>query len=42
MEYKVNREEQANHILFDLGLLNELNKYGTAHIIGSYKMDLMA
>lgn len=42
MEYKVNREEQANHILYDLGLLNELNKYGTAHIIGSYKMDLMA
>lgn len=41
MEYKVNRKEQANHILYDLGLLNELNKYGTAHIIGSYKMNLM-
>lgn len=37
-----NRLEQANHILYDLGLLNELNKYGTPHIIGSYKMNLMA
>lgn len=34
--------EQANHILYDCGLLNELNKYGKAHIIGSYKMNLMA
>lgn len=42
MEYKVNREEQANHILYDLELLDELNKYGKPHIIGSYKMDLMA
>lgn len=42
MECKVNRLEQANHILFDLGLLNELNKYGKSHIIGSYRMDLMA
>lgn len=28
MECKVNRLEQANHILYDLELLNELNKYG--------------
>ncbi len=42
MEHKVNRLEQANRILYDLGLLNELNKYGTPHIIGSYKMNLMA
>ncbi|MCH5315149.1 MAG: hypothetical protein J1E81_04490 [Eubacterium sp.] len=42
MECKVNRLEQANHILYDLGLLNELNKYGKSHIIGSYRMDLMA
>lgn len=42
MEYKVSRLKQANRILYDLGLLNELNKYGTSHIIGSYKMDLMA
>ncbi len=38
----MNRLEQANHILYDLGLLNELNKYGASHIIGSYKMNLMA
>lgn len=38
----MNRLEQANRILYDLGLMNELNKYGTPHIIGSYKMDLMA
>ena len=36
------RFEQANHILYDYGLLNELNKYGKTHIIGSYKMNLMA
>lgn len=38
----MNRTEQANHILHDCGLLNELNRYGTPHIIGSYKMDLIA
>lgn len=38
----MNRFEQANHILYDLGLLNELNKYGVPHIIGSYRMNLMA
>lgn len=38
----MSRMEQANRILYDLGLLNELNKYGTSHIIGSYRMDLMA
>lgn len=38
----MNRSEQANYILNDLGLINELNKYGKTHIIGSYKMNLMA
>lgn len=38
----MDRLEQANHILYDCGLLSELNKYGTPHIIGSYKMNLMA
>lgn len=38
----MNRLEQANRILYDLGLINELNKYGTPHIIGSVKMNLMA
>ncbi len=42
MEHKVNRLEQANRILYDLGLLNELNTYGKPHLIGSVKMDLMA
>lgn len=42
MEYNVNRLEKANHILYNLGLLNELNKYGVPHIIGSYRMNLMA
>lgn len=35
------RAEQVNHILYDLGLLSELNQYGTPHIIGSVKMNLM-
>lgn len=38
----MNRLEQANHILYDLGLMNELNKYGKPHLIGSVKMDLTA
>lgn len=38
----MNRLNQANHILYDLGLLNELKKYGKAHIIGSVRMDLTA
>lgn len=38
----MNRAKQANYILQDQGLLNELKQYGTPHIIGSYKMDLMA
>lgn len=38
----MNRFNHANRILYDLGLLNELNKYGEPHIIGSYRMDLMA
>lgn len=38
----MNRKEHANCILYELGLLNQLNKYGKSHIIGSYGMDLMA
>lgn len=38
----MNRLEQANRILYDLGLLRELNKYGEPHLVGSVKMDLMA
>ena len=36
------REEQAKCILYDCGLLEELSKYGTPHIIGSYRMGMMA
>ena len=35
------RKEQAEYFLYECGLLDELKKYGTPHIIGSYKMDLM-
>lgn len=38
----MDRLEQVNHILYDLGLLSELNKYGKPHLIGSVKMNLMA
>ena len=34
-------KENADIILYKYGLLNELKKYGSTHIIGSYKMDLM-
>lgn len=36
------RKEQADSILYDDGLLAELRKYGVPHIIGSYRMDMMA
>lgn len=38
----MNRVEQANRILNDLGLLSELSNYGKPHIIGSCRMNLMA
>jgi hypothetical protein len=34
-------KENADKILYKYGLIDELNKYGKSHIIGSYKMDLM-
>lgn len=36
------RKEQADYILYECGLLNELNTYGCPHTIGSYRMDMMA
>ena len=36
------RKSAADYILYQTGLLNELNKIGAPHIIGSYKMDMMA
>lgn len=37
-----NRKEAADFILYTGGLLDELKKYGHPHIIGSYRMDMMA
>jgi hypothetical protein len=34
-------KENADKIMYKYGLIDELNKYGKTHIIGSYKMDLM-
>ncbi len=36
------QKEQADYILYQCGLLKELKKYGCPHIIGSYRMDMMA
>ena len=36
------RKRDAEKLLYDLGLLEELKKYGTPHVIGSYVMDAMA
>ena len=36
------RKEQADYILYQCGLLEELKAYGCPHIIGSYRMDMMA
>lgn len=35
-------KQQADRLLYDFGLLEELKKYGTPHVIGSYAMDVMA
>lgn len=35
-------EARAKCILYNYGLLEELSRYGTPHIIGSYRMDMMA
>ena len=37
-----NYKNNADKLLYDFGLLNELNNYGTPYIVGSYAMDLMA
>ena len=36
------RKQNADIILYDMGLLERLREIGTPHIIGSYKMDMMA
>ena len=37
-----NRKAQADRILYEFGLLKKLEEIGSAHIIGSYRMDMMA
>lgn len=36
------RKLQADRILYEFGLFKRLEKIGTPHIIGSYRMDMMA
>ena len=36
------RKKQADCILYEFGLLEKLKDYGIPHIIGSYRMDMMA
>ena len=36
------RKHQADCLLYEYGLWNEVSKLGTPHIIGSYRMDMMA
>lgn len=36
------RKEIADYFLYECGLLDELKKYGEVHMIGSYRMDMMA
>ncbi len=36
------RKKEADRILYEFGLMNQLEKIGVPHIIGSYRMDMMA
>lgn len=36
------RKQAAKQILYELGLFDKLKEYGQPHIIGSYRMDMMA
>lgn len=38
----VDRKSQADRILYEFGLLKKLEEMGVPHIIGSYRMDMMA
>lgn len=42
MDQTVYRKKQADRLLYDCALLDILKKYGPPHVIGSYRMDLMA
>lgn len=38
----IDRKAQADRILYEFGLLKKLEEIGVPHIIGSYRMDMMA
>ena len=38
----VDRKSQADRLLYEFGLLKKLEEIGVPHIIGSYRMDMMA
>jgi hypothetical protein len=38
----IERKKQADKYLYELGLFNKLEEYGIPHIIGSYRMNMMA
>lgn len=38
----IERKENADRILYEFSLLDKLKELGTPHIIGSYRMDMMA
>lgn len=38
----IDRKSQADRILYEFGLLNKLEELGVPHLIGSYRMDMMA
>lgn len=38
----VDRRKNAERIMYEFELMNELKKIGVAHIIGSYRMNMMA
>lgn len=37
-----NRKQNADRILYEFGLLQKIEGIGKAHIVGSYRMDMMA
>lgn len=38
----IGRKSQADRLLYEFGLLKKLEEFGVPHIIGSYRMDMMA
>ncbi len=38
----IDRRKNAERIMYEFGLMDELENIGVAHVIGSYRMDMMA